>query len=159
ARLYSDLADEATAELRSQAEDEHLDAWERSDAIVCLADLDAGAHDHAVAFHLALVKDENEPVHDRCRAAYALARFDRTHWPIAVATLRRQLANPHTPPPGQQATIPYPTVLKALRPDEAAHAALAVFHHPAAQPSERHNVIWRLTGHLRLDAERTLLAD
>jgi hypothetical protein len=158
-RLYPHLLGEAIAELRSLAEDEHLAIRERSDAIVRLAHFDACTHDRVIAFHEELVEDDDEPVAERCWAADRLARLDRTHWPMVVATLRWLLANPRTTSSNQQTAISYLTRLKALRPNEAAHAALAVFHHPAAQPIDRRSVIARLSGPLRREAQRALLAD
>lgn len=158
-RLRPDLLDEATAELRHQAQDEYLNFSQRTDVIVRLATLDTSTRDDAIAYHRVLLDDEDERINVRCYAAYQLVQLDRTYWQTAVATLRRLSSNPRATPADQQVMTTGLTRLKALRPGEADRCALAIAHHPAARPAERRNAIATLPGPLRLDVQRALLAD
>jgi uncharacterized protein (UPF0147 family) len=158
-QLRADLVDEVIAELRGQAQDEYLDFGQRTDVILLLATIDTSTHGEAIAFHRALLADENERIDVRSQAAYQLVQLDRTIWPTAVATLRRLASNPRATTADQQATTTRLADLKALRPGEADRCALAVAHHPAAQPPERRKAISTLSSPLRLDLQRALLAD
>lgn len=161
-QLRPDLLDEAIAELRRQAEDEHLSFWQRTDVLVRLAKLDASTRDDAIAFHRGLLDDEDERISVRCHAAPQLVQLDRTSWQTAVATLRRITCNPRATLADQQAATTGLKGLKALRPGEADRCALSIAHHPAAQPAQRRNAIRTLSGSLRSlrrDVQRALLAD
>jgi hypothetical protein len=159
AHIHPDLLDEAIAELRNQSRDEYLGILQRTDVIVHLATLDTSTGDDAIALLRGLLDDEHEPVSVRCHAAYQLVHLDRAAWQTAVATLRRLSANPLARPTDQQATTTTLTDLKALRPGEADRCTLAIAHHPAAQPAQRRDAIGTLSGSLRLDFQRALLAD
>jgi cellulose synthase operon protein C len=158
-QLRPDLIDEAIVELRRQAQDEYLGFWQRTNVVVRLATLDTSTRDDAIAFHRVLLDNEDERINVRCHAAYQLVQLDRTFWQTAVATLRRLSCNPRGTPADQQVTTTGLIRLKALRPGEADRCALAIAHHPAARPTERQEAIRTLSRPLRLDVQRSLLAD
>jgi cellulose synthase operon protein C len=158
-QLRPDLLDEAIAELRYQAQDEYLDFWQRTNVVVRLAALDTSTRDDAIAFHRVLLDDEDERISVRCYAAYQLVKLDRASWQTAVATLRRLSCNPRATPEDQQATTTWLTHLKALRPGEADRYALAIAHHPTARPAQHRTAIRTLSRLMRLDVQRSLLAD
>jgi cellulose synthase operon protein C len=158
-QLRTSLVGEAITELRRQAQDNYLGFSQRTDVIMRLATLDTSTRDDAIAFHRALLDDEDERVSVRCQAAYQLVRLDRVYWQTAVAMLRRLSSNPRATPADQQTTITELRRLKALRPGEADQCALAIAHHPAASPTERRNAIKTLSKPLRLDVQWALLAD
>jgi hypothetical protein len=158
-RLRPDLVHEAIAELRHQAQDEHLSFSQRKSVIVRLAHLEKSTRDDAIAFHRTLLDDEDERISVRCDAAYQLVKLDRTFWQAAVSTLRRLSTDPRATPADQQATTTGLNNLKALRPGEADRCALAIAHHPAARPAQRRDAIRTLPEPLRLDIQRALLAD
>ncbi|MDS0136818.1 MULTISPECIES: NACHT domain-containing protein [unclassified Amycolatopsis] len=85
---------EALAELRSQAQDDHLQFTWRTEAIMQLAQLDPTTIDDAIAFHRRMLDDETELPSDRGEAAYLLARLDPAQHQDALAVLRRLAGSP-----------------------------------------------------------------
>ncbi len=158
-QLRPDLADQAVAELRTQAEDEHLNFWDRADAAIRLAKLDSPGRTAAVDLFATVLADEDAPIGERCRAAEYLVSLDPTRWQTAVATMRRLSASPLTVPIDQQAILATLAAVAAVSTGEATRIAQSILHDPAAQPEERRWVTTRMTRHARTDADRVLLTD
>ena len=149
---------EAIGELRSQAQDDHLQFTWRTEAVIQLAELDPTTIDDAIAFHRRVLDDETELPYDRGEAAYQLARLDPAQQGAALAVLRRLAGSPGLYDTERAEVLDW-FPRNSLPPAELATLARAVVHAPATSLVPRRRTAPLLPAAEYREVSRTILAD
>ncbi|EOD66062.1 signal transduction protein with Nacht domain, partial [Amycolatopsis vancoresmycina DSM 44592] len=153
-----DLSHEAVAELRSQAEDEHLAFTWRSSALLQLVQLDLATVDEAIGFHRRALDDEGELVRHRCDAANTLVQLDPAQDGAAQPVLRR-LAGSSGLSDAERAVAVKRLTWNSLPPTEFLPLVRAIVHAPATSPTVRQDLARLLPATELRAVSRATIAD
>ncbi|GAA2786423.1 HEAT repeat domain-containing protein [Saccharopolyspora taberi] len=157
--LCPDLTPDAVAELRDQAEDDHLSFWSRTDVQVRLAELDPSSRDEVAAQRRTVLEDENATIRDRCEAAYRLALLRPDLAREALSALRHFSTDVRATPAERATAVNWLGLLYVGNPDDVVQLALGILRDPAFRAHQFRSLLRALPPSLLLDAERDLLAD
>lgn len=153
------LGTEGTAELRGQAGDLHLDLKARSEAYHLLVAVDQTELSEAVAFHLAVIDDPDEPIPVRCDMAASLARLDRTHTPDVQSALWRWAESPLLSPRERASAAIRLAVFDEPRSPRLVQLVIGLCRDCLHTDELLVRLVSRLPRRQRVDVERALLAD
>ncbi|MEV4053104.1 NACHT domain-containing protein [Amycolatopsis sp. NPDC049688] len=153
-----ELLPEALAELRSQADDDHLEFTWRTEAVMHLAKLDPATVDDAIEFHRKVLEDETERVFHRGEAAKQLVSLDPAHHDAALAVLRR-LATGSGLYDTERANALQWLTWGNLPPVDLLPLVRAVVHDPATSPAVRQGTARWLPAAEYRAVSRATLAD
>lgn len=155
-RLDEDSRSMAVAELRSQANDSHLDFQWRTDASSGLAIAVDEEVDNSLAFHRAVFDDRSQPIRDRCEAGDKLVHLDPTLAGMVLLSTRTWCAE--GPVTDRYAAFAWSTS-KSTRSREVEQLAANLAREPSAGPSVLGSLLVWLSAADRDAVERRLLAD
>ncbi|WP_103354310.1 NACHT domain-containing protein [Amycolatopsis sp. CA-128772] len=153
-----ELLPEALTELRSQADDTHLQFTWRTEAVMRLAELDPSTVDDAIAFHRQVLDDETEPVAHRGEAGNQLVRLDPGQRSAARSVLRRLAGSPERSDTERADALTWLTWSNPP-PGELVPLARAIVHDPTSSPFVRQKAARFLPAAEFRAVSRAILAD
>ncbi|WP_460396382.1 NACHT domain-containing protein [Actinophytocola sediminis] len=156
--LDSDSTETAHAELLTQAEDQTLGSYQRSESWQGLdrshrTDLPR----RSLTYHQEVFEDEHESVTNRIIAAGHLARLDTARTDQTLAFLYRITEDQGTPTDDRRYSAEWIDHLKSRMFNAADPQLPALLRDPRTRPSDRQRLITRLPRQHRTEAERDLL--
>ncbi|PWW66684.1 NACHT domain-containing protein [Actinokineospora spheciospongiae] len=146
----------AVAELRSQANDSHLDFSCRTDASSDLAMAVDEEVNSSLAFHRAVFDDRSQPIRDRCEAGQKIALLDPTLTDVILRSMRSWCAEG---PVTDRHTAFNWLISKRARSPEVEQLAANLARDPSVGPSTLRSLLDWLSAADREATERRLLAD
>ena len=146
----------AVAELRSQANDSHLDFPWRTDASSELAMADDGEVNSSLAFHRAVFDDRSQPIRDRCEAGNKIVLLDPTLADRVLHSMRAWCAEGSVV---DRYTAFNWFLSKSTRSREVEQLAANLVLEPSAGPHILSSLLHWLSAADREATERRLLAD